>query len=264
LKLKLLLCSLAMAASLCAQRPAGTLTNQRIGDLVQAGVSSSEIIRIIGSAQTVNFDLRPGSTDNLLSAGVSEEIIKAMAAKENGGSTSGPATAPASVQATLPATARPEDFKSSDWTLHEGTPVRIRIMSTVSSATAQEGQNVDFETLDDIAVNGVTVIPRNSVALATVTTAESKRRMGRGGKLGMNIDYVRLPTGEKLALRGIESLKGGGHVGAMTGAVVVTAIAFWHAAPFFLFMHGKDVKIPEGFEVRVYTNTDYKVVPSRF
>ena len=137
-------------------------------------------------------------------------------------------------------------------------------MSTVSSATAQEGQNVDFETLDDIAVNGVTVIPRNSVALATVTTAESKRRMGRGGKLGMNIDYVRLPTGEKLPLRGIESLKGGGHVGAMTGALVATAIAFWPAVPFFLFMHGKDVKIPEGFEVRVYTNTDYKVVPSRF
>jgi len=82
LKLKVLLCSLVITASLCAQQPAGTLTNQRIGDLVQAGVSSSEIIRIIGSAQTVNFDLRPGSTDNLLSAGVSEEIIKAMAAKE--------------------------------------------------------------------------------------------------------------------------------------------------------------------------------------
>jgi hypothetical protein len=74
LKLKVLLCSLVITASLCAQQPAGTLTNQRIGDLVQAGVSSSEIIRIIGSAETVNFDLRSGSTDNLLSAGVSEEI----------------------------------------------------------------------------------------------------------------------------------------------------------------------------------------------
>jgi hypothetical protein len=107
------------------------------------------------------------------------------------------------------------------------------------------------------------VIPRNSTALATVTIAESKRRMGRGGKLGMNIDYVRLPTGEKLALRGIESLRGGGHVGAMTGAIAATAIVFWPAAPFFLFVHGKDVKIPEGHEVRVYTNSDYKVDPSR-
>jgi hypothetical protein len=42
-----------------------------------AGVSESEIIRLVAAAQTVNFDLRPGSTDNLLSAGVSEEIIKA-------------------------------------------------------------------------------------------------------------------------------------------------------------------------------------------
>jgi hypothetical protein len=140
----------------------------------------------------------------------------------------------------------------------------MRLMRTVSSATAQEGENVDFETLDDISVNGVTVIPQNSTAIATITAAESKKHMGRGGKLGMNIDYVRLPTGEKLALRGIQDLKAGGHVGAMTGAMVGTAIVFWPAAPFFLFMHGKDISIPEGHEIRVYTNSDYKVVPARF
>jgi hypothetical protein len=50
----------------------------------------------------------------------------------------------------------------------------------------------------------------------------------------------------------------------MTGAMVGTAIVFWPAAPFFLFMHGKDISIPEGHEIRVYTNSDYKVVPARF
>jgi hypothetical protein len=85
LKIKLLACSFVIAAcSLLAQRASGPLTNQKIGDLAVAGVSESEIIRLIGAAQTVNFDLRPGSTDNLLSAGVSEEIIKAMAARQNG------------------------------------------------------------------------------------------------------------------------------------------------------------------------------------
>lgn len=29
-------------------------------------------------------------------------------------------------------------------------------------------------------------------------------------------------------------------------------------------MHGKDVSIPEGHEVTVYTNTDYKVDPRKF
>jgi hypothetical protein len=75
----------------------------------------------------------------------------------------------------------------------------------------------------------------------------------------MNIDYVRLPTGGKLPLRGVQDAKGGGHTGAMTGGMVATAIVFWPAAPFFLFMHGKDVTIPKGHEVTVYTNTDYQL-----
>jgi len=69
---------------LAAQEPQGALTNMRVADLVRMGVSTPEIMRIIGSAPRANFDLRPGSTDNLLKAGVSEEIIKAMAARENG------------------------------------------------------------------------------------------------------------------------------------------------------------------------------------
>src|SRR5262249_15998806 len=93
--------------------------------------------------------------------------------------------------------------------------------------------------------------------MATVTEAVPKRRMGRGGKLNMNIDYVRLTSGEKLPLRGIQDVKGGGHTGAMTGAMVATGIGFFPAAPLFLFMHGKDITIPKGHEVTVYTNTDY-------
>jgi hypothetical protein len=146
-----------------------------------------------------------------------------------------------------------------DGVLHQGTPVRMRIMRTVSSSDAQEGDKVDFQTLDEITLNGNVVIPKSATAIATVTVAEAKKRMARGGKLAMNIDYVQLPFGDKLPLRGIQNLKGGGHTGAMTGGMVVTAIVFWPAAPLLLFMHGKDVSIPEGQEITVYTNTDYKV-----
>src|SRR5262249_27136877 len=51
--------------------------------------------------------------------------------------------------------------------------------------------------------------------------------------------------------------KGGGHTGAMTGAMVATGIVFFPAAPLFLFMHGKDITIPKGHEVTVYTKSDY-------
>ena len=141
--------------------------------------------------------------------------------------------------------------------LPEGTLIRMRMNRTVSSANAQVGDNVDFETLDDVNLGEMVVIPKGSMAMATITEAVPKRRMARGGKLGMNIDYVRLPTGGKLALRGVQQGSGGGHTGAMTGAIVATSIVFFPAAPFFLFMKGKDMTIPKGHEVTVYTNTDY-------
>jgi uncharacterized protein with beta-barrel porin domain len=40
----------------------------------------------------------------------------------------------------------------------------------------------------------------------------------------------------------------------MTGGIVATGLVFFPAAPFFLFMHGKDVTIPKGAEVTAYTN----------
>ena len=148
-------------------------------------------------------------------------------------------------------------FAQARLVLPEGTPIRMRMNRTVSSADAQVGDNVDFETLDDVNLGEMVVVPKGSMAMATITEAVPKRRMARGGKLGMNIDYVRLPTGGKLALRGVQQGSGGGHTGAMPGAIVATSIVFFPAAPFFLFMHGKDMVIPKGHEVTVYTNTDY-------
>jgi hypothetical protein len=141
--------------------------------------------------------------------------------------------------------------------LHEGTPVRMKINRTLSSADASAGENVDFETLDDIKVGDQMVIPKGSTAIGTVTEAKAKGHMGKGGKLNVNIDYVRLPDGGKLPLRGVQDVKGGGHTGAMTGAMVATSIVFFPAAPLFLFMKGKDITIPEGHEITVYTNTEY-------
>lgn len=80
----------------------------------------------------------------------------------------------------------------------------------------------------------------------------------------MNIDSVRLMTGEKVALRAIKEVKGGGNTGKMTGAIVATSIVFFPAAPFFLFMHGKDITIPKGTEITAYINGDASLDPAKF
>jgi hypothetical protein len=153
---------------------------------------------------------------------------------------------------------------SKAFTLEDGTPVKIRINRTVSSADAQVGDTIDFEVLEEVRVNDVLVVPKGGLAFATVTAAQAKRRMARGGKLDINIDYVRLVDDEKAALRAVKELKGGGHTGAMTGAIVATSLVLWPAAPFFLFMHGKDITIPKGTEITAYANGDMKLDIARF
>jgi hypothetical protein len=88
--------------------------------------------------------------------------------------------------------------------------------------------------------------------------------MARGGKLNVNIDEVRLASGEKVPLRAVQDAKGGGHTGAMVGAMVATAIVFFPAAPLFLFMKGKDITIPKGTEITAYINGDISLDPAKF
>ena len=173
-----------------------------------------------------------------------------------------PATPPPA-QAAVPAAPEPPRPVMPN-TLMDGTAVKVRLAETISSADAKTGQQVLFEVTEDVVVQGVTVIPKGAQALATVTEAESKRRMGRGGKLNVNIDSVRLVDGEKAQLRAVKDNKGGGHVGAMTGAMVATAIVFFPAAPLFLFMKGKDITIPKGTEITAFVQGDMKLDIAKF
>ena len=148
--------------------------------------------------------------------------------------------------------------------LAEDTPVRIRLARTMSSRDAKVDERVDFEVLEDIKVGNVVVVERGAMAIATVTEAHPKRRMGRAGKLNMNIDYVRLVSGEKVFLRAVKGGSGGNHIAAMTGAMVATSIVFFPAAPLFLFLHGKDITIPKGTEVTAYVAADTPLDSAKF
>ncbi|HUY13100.1 MAG TPA: PEGA domain-containing protein [Terriglobia bacterium] len=148
--------------------------------------------------------------------------------------------------------------------LQDGTPVKLRLTQTISSSTAQVNDTVPLEVLGEVKVGNLVVIKNGAMAWGTVTEAQAKRRMGKGGKLNVNIDAVRLADGEKAALRAVRNTKGGGHTGAMTAGIVATSLIVWPAAPFFLFMHGKDVTIPEGTAISAYINGDFPIDAAKF
>jgi hypothetical protein len=149
-------------------------------------------------------------------------------------------------------------------TLLDGTPIKLRLTQTISSANAKTGQEIPFEVIEDVKVDDVVVLPKGSTAIGAVTEANPKKSMGRGGKLNISIAYARLADQEKAALRGVQDNKGGGHVGAMTGAMVATSVVFFPAAPLFLFIHGKDITIPQGTEITAFVQGDMHLDMSKF
>jgi hypothetical protein len=246
---------LLFSATLNAQEQ---LNNETILKLVKAGIGEDTIVGMVNQ-QPGKYSL---STDDIIAfkaAGVSDKVIAAIIVRAGALALPQPMT-----NGTLHVAVSSQPASQSPLVLHDGTPIRLRLNRTLTSADAKAGDNVDFEVLDDIKVDDAMLIPRSSMAIATITEAEHKKRMARGGKLDVNIDYVRLVNGEKVALRAVKEVKGGGHTGAMTGAMVATAIVVWPAAPFFLFMHGKDVTIPKGTEITAYVNGEIKLDRTRF
>jgi hypothetical protein len=223
------------------------LNNETVLKLLKSGLGENVIAQIITSRPGV-YSTDVDSLISLKQSGVSDRLIGLMM---SAGST---AAAHVSYSAAAPiANTGPALI------LHDGTPVRLRLARNLSSADAKAGETIDFEVLDDVTLDHLMVIPRGAVAIGTVTSAEAKRRMGRGGKLDVTLDFVRLANGQKAALRGVKESKGGGHVGAMTGAIVATSLVVWPAAPFFLFMHGKDTVIPKGTEIPAYIDGEIKL-----
>lgn len=167
-------------------------------------------------------------------------------------------------QPSSPNQAPASAIEAGQFALQDGTPIKLRISRNVSSADATVGESVDFEVLDELTINGITVIPKGGTAIGTVTEAVPKRRMGRAGKLEIVLDYVRLADSEKAPVRAVKDAKGGSHVGGMTIGIVATGLLFFPAAPLFLLMHGKDITVPKGAEVTAYVNGDMKLVQARF
>ena len=149
-------------------------------------------------------------------------------------------------------------------TLEDGTPVKLRISQTVSSADAHVNDRVEFEVLEDIKVADTLVIPKGGIAWGTVTEAQAKRWAGRGGKLEIVMDSVRLVDGERAALRATKEVKGGGHAGAMTAGIIASGVLFFPVAPLFLFIHGKDISIPKGTELSTFINGNFALDMARF
>src|SRR4051794_30499926 len=83
----------------------------------------------------------------------------------------------------------------------DGTKLRVRLETSISSSTADEGQQVNLSVTEPVRVGDVVVIEEGARVTGTITTAQAKRTMGRSGKLDFSIDRVRAADGEWIPIR---------------------------------------------------------------
>jgi len=230
------------------------LDDATIGKLVKAGVAEQTIVAMIDQ-QPGNYALSSEDTIALRKAGVSENILAAMMAR-NGTGNSSPAT-----PAAAPPAGTNQAIIPVALALRDATPIRLRLTRDLSFMYMRPGDQADFEILDDLRIDGVLVIARGGRATANITEVEPKTRMGRGGRLGVTLDSVSLLNGDNVAIRVAKD----GHGGRQTGGATVAAEAVGGPpAPSLLFTFDKDDPLPEGTRISVYIDGEIKLDPAKF
>ena len=96
--------------------------------------------------------------------------------------------------------------------LPPGSSVHVRLMTGLSSATAQKGEQVEAVLSQPLLDENRLVLPQGSRLEGSVVQARSARRLGRNGQLRMAFHAVVLPDGieQKIeaSLAGVQSGKG--------------------------------------------------------
>lgn len=136
--------------------------------------------------------------------------------------------------------------------LTEGTPIRVRNVEQISSKDAQVGDPVSFEVDEDVDVDGQVVIAAGTPAYGEVTEAAKNGRIGKGGKLRIEVSYIKLPD-RRLRTRGQRENAGDGKGG---NTIVTTALL----GPLGLLWKGKNAVIKPRTLLTTYVSSDTPVV----
>ncbi len=136
----------------------------------------------------------------------------------------------------------------SEFMLRNGTPIRMKLGKTISSASAHVGDVVELQVAEEVLVDGLTVIPQGATATGVVKEAEPKKRLGHGGKLAFSINFVRLRNDEKAAVRSFQE-----STGSNSSSGTINPLAT-----------GKEVVFTQGSEFTAYVDGDMKLKKETF
>ena len=143
--------------------------------------------------------------------------------------------------------------------LPDGTRIAVRTMEPLSSATLKDSDPVTFAVVEDVVVDGQVVIKQGTPVRGTIVDAESKRRMGRAGKLQYTVNETKGVDRSVIRLRAIQDRRGDSNVTSTAVTTVAVGVFVPVAAPFFLLRKGHDIVVPEGTRIDTFVDGDHLV-----
>jgi hypothetical protein len=237
------------AQSAQQQQEQAALTNNDVLEMLKAGISTEIVIAKIKTS-TSKFDTSPTALQELKTANVPEAVMLAMVQ--------------ASAGATENSSALTGNKGSVEVKVPDGTVLELELMANVSSATAKEGDIVDFTVVNPVVVDGVIVVEKGAPAKARIAAVKKAGYWGKAGRIGWTMQDVLAADGNRIALRMEKKLTGDSKGGTVATGAIVTAMVFFPAAPFWGFKKGKNAVFPAGkrFEAFVHGDVAVKGTPT--
>jgi len=178
---------------------------------------------------------------------------------------------PAETPVVLPPVA-----KYREYTIEEGTPIHVRLETSLNSGTSKVEDPVDGSLTEALVVNGITVAPVGSRVKGEVTAVQPSPKKGRASlsfqfrslvisghdaPYGISAGISRVAPSEKkddAITIGAPAATGaivGGIIGGKKGAIIGAIVGGGAGTAIVLTTEGKDISLPSGTEVTMALKT---------
>ncbi len=138
--------------------------------------------------------------------------------------------------------------------LEQGTPVRLKLIDSVSSGRNKEGDSVSFQVAEDVMGpdDKTILIKEGAPAWGSVSMLQERALAGQKGEISLTIEGTKAIDGKKVPLRASLNRQGASKQGTTLALALCVS---W----LFVFMKGKDAQIPAGAPVTAYIDRDVLV-----
>ncbi|HHL31294.1 MAG TPA: hypothetical protein ENJ41_01825 [Oceanospirillales bacterium] len=138
-------------------------------------------------------------------------------------------------------------------TLKKGTMIPVRLAQNINGNLDNQGDRIFFEVINDVTVKGHVVVPKGSFVTGKITNAETRKSMGKAGKLTIDARSVNAIDGQAIRITR-EAMTNEGR--KRTGATVAHVI-MW--GPLGLFAKGRAARISRDSEYDVEVDSDITI-----